>query len=110
MRVRFIFYGYIILLHYSTLQSLYKDTLSQRDSLSSELSKVKRSATPRPDWERCASYIEGGGERWEALSQGRSSDGKVDILLAQIAGVDVSEIRKDDMFQGQTNTVKIWQF
>ena len=85
----------------STLQSLYKDTLAQRDSLSNELSKVKRSATPRPDWDRCASYIEGGSERWMALSQGRSSDGKVDILLAQIAEVDVSEIRRDDVFQGQ---------
>ena len=41
-----------------------------------------------------------------ALSQDRSSDGKVDILLAQIAGVDVSEIRKDDVFQGQNDTVK----
>ena len=65
---------------------------------------MKRSATPRPDWDRCGSYIEGGGERWTALSQGRSSDGKVDILLAQIAGVDISEIRKDDIFQGQNNT------
>ena len=64
---------------------------------------MKRSATPRPDWDRCAPYIEGGSERWTALSQGRSSDGKVDILLAQIAGVDVSEIRKDDVFQGRDN-------
>jgi hypothetical protein len=93
-------------MHYSTLQSLYKDTLAQRDSLSNELSKVKRSATPRPDWNRCASYVEGGSERWESLSQGRSSDGKVDILLAQIAGVDVSEIRKDDVFQGQNNNFR----
>ena len=86
---------------FSTLQSLYKDTLAQRDSLSDELNKVKRSATPRPDWERCASYIDGGSERWSAVSEGRSSDRKVDILLAQIAGVDVSEIRKDDVLQGQ---------
>ena len=83
------------------MQSLYKDTLGQRDSLSDELTRVKRSATPRPDWERCASYIDGGNERWTALSEGRSSDRKLDILLAQIAGVDVSEITKDDMFQGQ---------
>ena len=85
----------------STLQSLYKDTLAQRDSLSNELITVKRSATPRPDWDRCASYLEGGSERWAALSQGRSSDRKVDILLAQIAGVDVSEIIRDDVFQGE---------
>ena len=46
-------------------------------------------------------YIDGGDERWTVLSEGRSSDRKLDILLAQIAGVDVSEIRKDDVFQGQ---------
>ena len=69
-----------------------------------ELSRLKRSATPRPDWERCASYLEGGQEKWSELAQGRSSDQLVDVLLAQIAGVDVSELARDDAFQGQVSS------
>ena len=57
----------------------------------------------RPDWSRCADYYTdsggGGGVKWRAVAEGKSSDYLVDVLLAQIAGVDVSEIRKDDNFQ-----------
>ena len=90
---------------YSTLQSLYKDVLSHRDELKDELSQLKRSATPRPDWDRCSSYLEGGADKWAELTSGRSSDRKVDILLAQIAGVDVSEITKEDTLKGQVRTL-----
>lgn len=69
--------------------------------LNEELNSLKRSATPRPDWERCGEYLEGGVERWKELSEGRSSDRKVDILLAEIAGVDVTEVVKGDAFTGQ---------
>jgi len=55
----------------------------------------------RPDWERCAEYIEGGTDKWCGLAEGKSSDQLVDILLAQIAGVDVSEITKGEAFQGK---------
>jgi len=55
----------------------------------------------RPEWSRCAEYIEGGAERWMELVEGRSSDQLVDVLLAQIAGVDVSEIAKEEVFQGK---------
>lgn len=55
----------------------------------------------RPDWARCAGYIEGGTDKWDGLAEGKSSDQMVDILLAQIAGVDVSEITKEEAFQGQ---------
>ncbi len=59
------------------------------------------STSCRPDWSRCANYVEGGTPRWAKLSDGRSSDQMVNVLLAQIAGVDVSEIVRDDTFQGQ---------
>lgn len=55
----------------------------------------------RPDWGRCAEYIEGGADKWDGLAEGKSSDQLVDILLAQIAGVDVSEITKEEAFQGK---------
>ena len=53
----------------------------------------------RPDWSRCAGYVEGGNEKWKMVSEGQSSDYLVDVLLAEIAKVDISEIRKDDNFQ-----------
>ena len=55
----------------------------------------------RPDWSRCADYYGGGGgaDKWRTVAEGKSSDYLVDVLLAQIAGVDISEIRKDDNFQ-----------
>ena len=59
----------------------------------------------RPQWDRCGGYIDGGAERWSELAQGRSSDQLVDVLLAQIAGVDVSQITEGDAFQGQ---VRMW--
>ena len=40
----------------------------------------------RPKWERCASIIEGGVERWNELSIGKTSNELVDILLNEIIG------------------------
>lgn len=86
---------------HTTLQDLYKGVQSQRDRLSNELTDLKRSATPRPDWKRCGLYIEGGHERWSELSEGRSSDRMLNILLAQMSGMDESEVAKGDPFTGE---------
>ena len=88
----------------SALQDLNKQVQSQRDRLSSELADLKRSATPRPDWRRCGLYIEGGHDRWAELSEGRSSDGMLNILLAQMAGMDESEVAKGDPFVAEVCT------
>ncbi len=80
---------------------MYKGVQSQRDRLSNELTDLKRSATPRPDWKRCGLYIEGGHERWSELSEGRSSDRMLNILLAQMSGMDESEVAKGDPFTGE---------
>jgi hypothetical protein len=84
-----------------TLQDLYKGVKYQNEKLSNELSDLKRSATPRPDWKRCGLYMEGGHERWAELSEGRSSDGMLNILLAQMSGMDESEVAKGDPFTGE---------
>lgn len=61
----------------------------------------------RPDWSRCADYYTDNGsdsaDKWHAVAEDKSSDYLVDVLLAQIAGVDVSEIRKDDNFQSMVS-------
>ncbi|XP_065913641.1 translin-associated factor X-interacting protein 1-like isoform X2 [Dysidea avara] len=86
---------------HSTLQGVYKQLMGEKNEMVQHFEKLKRSATPRPEWSRCAEYIEGGAEKWAELVDGRSSDQLVDVLLAQIAGVDVSEIAKEEVFQGK---------
>ena len=86
---------------HSALQSTCKQVQAERDRLSSELEQLQRCATPRPDWRRCAVYVEGGAQVWQQLSEGRSSDGKVDILLAQMAGVGESELSRGEPFIGK---------
>lgn len=55
----------------------------------------------RPDWSRCADYVEGGEERWSELSKGLSSEELMEVLLAELAGVDPSEITRDIVFHGK---------
>lgn len=95
---------------FSTLQELYKGLHVQKDRLNMELIELKRCATPRPDWKRCGQYIEGGSERWDELSKGRTSDRMLNILLAQMAGIEESEVAKGDPFTGlvrQHQNIKI---
>jgi hypothetical protein len=40
----------------------------------------------RPKWDQCAPIIEGGTERWNELSIGKTSNELVDILLNEIIG------------------------
>ena len=47
----------------------------------------------RPHWEKCGQYVEGGTDRWNELSQDRSSDELVDILLAEMTGQDIAIIQ-----------------
>ena len=45
--------------------------------LETELADMRDSATPRPDWRRCGSVVEGGEERWSKLVRG-------DVRIEQI--------------------------
>ena len=46
--------------------------------------KIREIGTPRPDWRRCGSVVEGGEERWTKLLGGKSSNQLMDILLDDI--------------------------
>ena len=63
------------------------------------------STSQRPDWYCCAEYVDGGEERWTELSKGRSSEELMEVLLAELAGVDLSEITRDKVFQGKVRGV-----
>ncbi|XP_071785996.1 translin-associated factor X-interacting protein 1-like [Asterias amurensis] len=76
----------ILMTEHDTLLEVNKQVLTQRDEFYSELEVLKRSATPRPDWDRCAPFMEGGEERWATIAKDKSSDGKVELLLKELAG------------------------
>jgi len=52
----------------------------------------------RPNWSRCADFIGGGEERWKTLSDGKTSDQIVDVLLAEIQGKMVNT--DNEYFEG----------
>ena len=56
-----------------------------------------------PQWDRCSQYVNGGQDKWNELSKGKSSDQVVDILLAEIAGVSIDELVKSDVFNGKVS-------
>lgn len=65
----------------------------------------------RPHWEKCAQYVEGGTDRWNELSQNRSSDELVDVLLAEMTGQDIAIIQAGvstgaEYFQGQVKIIR----
>ncbi|XP_042881469.1 translin-associated factor X-interacting protein 1-like [Penaeus japonicus] len=71
---------------HETLLNAHEVVVIERDSLSEENLSLRRAATPRPDWNRVAEYVEGGISRWRELSYGRTSDQTVDILISELTG------------------------
>ncbi|XP_047482905.1 translin-associated factor X-interacting protein 1-like [Penaeus chinensis] len=71
---------------HETLLNVHELAVQERDSLSEENQSLRRAATPRPDWNRVAEYVEGGISRWRELSYGRTSDQTVDILISELTG------------------------
>jgi len=78
---------------HTSLIDVHKKVVEQRDSFASDCERMRVSATPRPDWNKCGFFIEGGEERWAEVSSGCSTNEKVDILLAEMSGQDIETIR-----------------
>ncbi|XP_068200563.1 translin-associated factor X-interacting protein 1-like [Palaemon carinicauda] len=71
---------------HETLLLSYEQVVNERDGLSEENQALRRAATPRPEWNRVAEYIEGGITRWRELSYGKTSDQMVDVLISELTG------------------------
>jgi len=82
-----------LLKEHSALIDIHKKVIEQRDSFANDCEIMRRSATPRPDWNKCGLYIEGGPERWNQLSIETSTCDKVEILLSEMTGYDLSLIK-----------------
>ena len=47
---------------------------------------MKATSTPRPDWDKCAMVVDGGSDRWKTISNGKSSNQLVEVLLNELIG------------------------
>ncbi|XP_031561984.1 translin-associated factor X-interacting protein 1-like [Actinia tenebrosa] len=100
---------------HNALLDVYKKVVEQRDQLSLECDQMRRSATPRPSWEKCGQYIEGGTERWNEISQNKTSDELVNVLLAEMTGQDIAQIQSGtstaaEYFEGQGTGPEVPRF
>ncbi|KAH9502680.1 Translin-associated factor X-interacting protein 1 [Bulinus truncatus] len=81
---------------YNALLDVQKQVTQKRDEFYIELETLKRSSTPRPNWDKCADYVHGGSVRWQQLSEGKRSTELVDVLLNEIqAGGFVDTVGAD---------------
>ncbi|XP_064611191.1 translin-associated factor X-interacting protein 1-like isoform X2 [Liolophura sinensis] len=86
---------------HNALLDVNKQIVQQRDEFYVESEKLRRNATPRPDWDRCADYVQGGVMRWKELSEGKTSNELVDVLLQEMASGGVGDGGGAEYFDGQ---------
>lgn len=55
----------------------------------------------RPDWEKCADVVSGGVVRWKELSDGKTSNDLVDVLLSEIQAGGPVDSGGAEYFDGQ---------
>ncbi|XP_074896606.1 LOW QUALITY PROTEIN: translin-associated factor X-interacting protein 1 [Buteo buteo] len=77
---------------YETLLEIHRETAEERDNFCTELQRVQRNYTPRPNWPKCSEVIPGGADRWGCLAEGKSSSQLVDVLLEEIGTGALKEI------------------
>ncbi|XP_071958609.1 translin-associated factor X-interacting protein 1-like [Antedon mediterranea] len=82
---------------HDTLLQVHDQVIQQRDQFYTDLETLKRSATPRPDWARCAEVISGGEDKWQDLSKDKTSNERVEVLLQIISGAAAAE----DFYEGR---------
>eukprot|EP00116_Pleurobrachia_bachei_P005167 sb/3465429/ len=85
---------------HQTLLDQHKLMSAERDEFSHELGLMKRSATPRPEWEQAVPYIEGGEAAWKEISAGKSSNQLVGILIGSLIGKEHSG-PVEEFFEGE---------
>ena len=85
----------------SALLDVQKQVVQQRDDFYTECEKLRRNATPRPDWDKVGDFITGGQMRWAELSEGKTSDQKVDCLILELSGKGGGDQGGAEYFEGQ---------
>ncbi|ESO91005.1 hypothetical protein LOTGIDRAFT_191501 [Lottia gigantea] len=86
---------------HDALLKVQEHVTQQRDEFYLELETLKRSATPRPEWDRCCEYINGGINKWNELSDGKRSSEMLEILLSEMGQGGIVDSTGADYFDGQ---------
>lgn len=86
---------------HDALLEMHSKITKQRDEFYVELETMKRSSTPRPDWDKCADFVNGGMARWKELSHNKSTNECVDVLLNEIAAGGGSDAGGAEYFDGK---------
>lgn len=86
---------------FNSLNVISEKMREERDKYYTELTQLKRSSTPRPDWEKCSDCVQGGIMRWKEISEGKRSDELVDILLNEIQSGGIVDTVGAEYFDGQ---------
>nr|KAG5696599.1 hypothetical protein BaRGS_034060 [Batillaria attramentaria] len=94
----------------NALLDVQKQVTHQRDQFYLELETLKRASTPRPDWEKCGEYIQGGMERWKELSEGKGSNELVDVSAVRDGFWCAADSVGADYFDGQDDEGKTGPF
>ena len=89
-------------MYFRVLLEQYKLVLQQRNDFYTDLEARKQNTTPRPQWDRCADFVSGGAMRWKEISEGKSSNDLVDVLLGEISG-DSGDTGGAEYFDGQVS-------
>lgn len=58
---------------------------------------LRGNTTPRPDWDRYGTVIDGGADRWKDISSNKTSIQLLDTLVNEIKGTNKAD------FVGQVN-------
>ncbi|XP_052229726.1 translin-associated factor X-interacting protein 1-like isoform X2 [Dreissena polymorpha] len=86
---------------HETLLEVHKQVVKQRDEFYTECETLRRSSTPRPDWDKCSDAVRGGLARWKELSEGKTSNDLVDVLLTEMASGEIVDTGGAEYFDGQ---------
>ncbi|KAL4234843.1 Translin-associated factor X-interacting protein 1 [Mactra antiquata] len=88
-------------LEHDALLDVHKQVVKQRDEFYTECETLRRSSTPRPDWDKAADNVRGGVTRWKELTEGKTSNEIVDVLLTEMASGEVVDTGGAEYFDGQ---------
>ncbi|CAF0887557.1 unnamed protein product [Rotaria sp. Silwood1] len=87
------------------------DLIDERNKYYNEWQTNKSLLTPRPDWDKVSNVIDGGIERWKILSNGKSSEQLVDILIKEIInGIQIEPTHEQNYFDAIGDDLSVLPF
>lgn len=82
----------------SSLKDYTKNLEAKVQELQQDIENMKGNNTPRPDWDRCASLVEGGADKWGNLTNNKSSIQILDTLINELSGNNKTGKSADNFF------------